>query len=179
MSSVNGPIARTLEEIILYSKTIIDQQPWFHDPKCLPIPWRPVEPKKRLKLAVWWHDGVVTPTPPVARALRETVERLRTAGHEIVEWDSAEHDRAHALLRQCFNADGAKSISDLLRPTNEPFPARLSVYGKSVELGVHEMWQVQAERNELSKRYLDQWNAIGGLDGLICRMPFHRDPFVW
>lgn len=97
--SVNGPLARTLEEVIFYSKTIIDKQPWLQDPKCLPIPWRPVEAKKYLKLAVFWNDGIVTPTPPVARALRETVSKLRTAGHEIVEWDPVEHEEINRLLR--------------------------------------------------------------------------------
>lgn len=168
--SVNGPMAKTLEEIALYSKTIIDQQPWFQDPKCLPIPWRAVEPKKHLKLAVCWHDGIVTPTPPVARALRETVQRLRAAGHEIVKWNPEEHKRILTLLRRLFVADGAKSIRGLLEPTNEPFRPEMPSYEESVELGVHEMWQIQAERSELQKHYLDRWNAMGGLDGLICRL---------
>lgn len=168
--SVNGPMAKTLEEIVLYSKTIIDQQPWYQDPKCLPIPWRAVEPKKHLKLAVFWHDGVVTPTPPVARALRETVKKLRAAGHEIVEWDPAEHLQALSLLRRLFVTDGAKSIRGLLEPTNEPFRPEMREYKESVELGVHKMWQMQAERSDLQKRYLDRWNSMGGIDGLLCRL---------
>ncbi|RMJ26607.1 Acetamidase [Aspergillus sp. HF37] len=166
--SVNGPMAKTLKEIALYSKAIIDQQPWYQDPKCLPIPWRAVEPKKHLKLAVLWHDGIVTPTPPVARALRETVQRLRAAGHEIVEWDPEEHKQILTLLRRLFVADGAKSIRGLLEPTNEPFRPEMPSYEESVELGVHEMWQIQAERSDLQKRYLDRWNAMGGIDALIC-----------
>ncbi len=166
--SVNGPLARTLEEVIFYSKTIINQQPWLRDPKCLPIPWRPVERKKYLKLAVFWNDGIVTPTPPVARALSETVSKLRAAGHEIVEWDPAENEEANSLLRQLFVADGAKSIRGLLEPTNEPFRPEMQSYEDSVERGVHEMWKIQATRSELQKRYLDRWQAIEGLDGLIC-----------
>lgn len=166
--SVNGPLARTLEEVIFYSKTIINQQPWLRDPKCLPIPWRPVERKKYLKLAVFWNDGIVTPTPPVARALSETVSKLRAAGHEIVEWDPAEHEEANSLLRQLFVADGAKSIRGLLERTNEPFRPEMQSYEDSVERGVHEMWKIQATRSELQKRYLDRWQAIEGLDGLIC-----------
>ena len=170
VSSVNGPMAKTLDEIVLYSKTIIDQQPWFQDPKCLPIPWRPIESKQHLKLVVFWHDGIVTPTPPVARALRETVNKLKAAGHDIVEWNPTEHKQAGILLRRMFVADGAKSIRGLLEPTKEPFRPEMSSYKNSVELGVHEMWQVQAERSELQKRYLDRWNAIGGLDGILCRL---------
>lgn len=68
------------------------------DPKCVPIPWRTVEHKKKLKLAVLWSDGMVVPTPPVTRALKETVEKLKGAGHEIVEWDPVLHPQALKLL---------------------------------------------------------------------------------
>ena len=89
--SVNGPMARTLEDITLFSKSIVDSEPWKVDAKVLPIPWRPVERKKKLKLAVLWNDGLVVPTPPVTRALRETVDKLKNAGHEIIEWDPVLH----------------------------------------------------------------------------------------
>lgn len=96
--SVNGPMARTLEDITLWAKTVVDAQPWLIDPKCLPIPWRPVEYKKKLKIAVMPNDGIVTPTPPVARALKETAEKLEKAGHEMVQWNPALHAKAVEIL---------------------------------------------------------------------------------
>ena len=98
MNSVNGPLARTLEDVVLFSKTVVGMEPWRHDPKCLPMPWRAVEPKPKLKLAVLWNDGVVTPTPPVQRALRETVEKLRKAGHEVVDWAPEGHPELTKML---------------------------------------------------------------------------------
>lgn len=96
--SVNGPMAHTLDDIKLFAKTVVDAQPWLVDPKCLPIPWRHVEPKAKLKIAVLWNDGVVLPTPPVVRAMKETVERLKAAGHEIVDWSPKLHPKAVELL---------------------------------------------------------------------------------
>lgn len=96
--SVNGPLARTLTDIVLYTKTIIDSEPWLIDPKCVPIPWRVIELPKKLKIGVIRHDGIVTPTPPVQRALVTTVEHLRKAGHEIVEWAPEGHSKALSLL---------------------------------------------------------------------------------
>lgn len=96
--SVNGPMARTLEDITLFSKAVVDAQPWLVDPKCVPILWRTMEPLKKLKIAVLWNDGVVAPTPPVARALKETVEKLKSAGHELVEWDPVLHPKALNFL---------------------------------------------------------------------------------
>jgi amidase len=98
VQSVNGPMAKTLEDIMIYSKAIIDAQPWKLDPKMLPIPWRTVEPPKKLKMAVLWNDGICMPTPPVIRALKETVDKLKKAGHELVEWDPKLHPTALELL---------------------------------------------------------------------------------
>ena len=53
---------------------------------------------KKLKIAVMWVDGVVHPHPPVTRALRELVEKLKLVDvFEIVEWKPYKHDLAHEL----------------------------------------------------------------------------------
>ena len=97
--SVNGPMAKSLEDITFYSKAVVDTQPWLVDPKVLPIPWRRIERKSKLRIAVLWDDGIVRPTPPVTRALEETVERLKAAGHEIVgTWDPTLHRKAIEIL---------------------------------------------------------------------------------
>jgi amidase len=92
-------MARTLEDIAMYSKAVIDAKPWLVDPTMLPIPWQPAELKSKLKIAVMWNDGIVLPTPPVTRALKETAQKLKNAGHELVEWDPKHlHRKALELL---------------------------------------------------------------------------------
>jgi amidase len=98
VQSVNGPMGTTLEDITMYSKAIVDAKPWLVDPKMLPIPWREVELKEKLKIAVLWNDGVCSPTPPVTRALRQTVDKLKKAGHEVVDWDPKLHPLALDFL---------------------------------------------------------------------------------
>ncbi|KAL4948248.1 amidase signature domain-containing protein [Aspergillus filifer] len=165
--SVNGTMATTLEEIVLWAKTVVGQQPWLIDPKCLPIPWHPVEVKKPLKIDVIYHDGLVTPTPPVARALEETVFKLKAAGHEIVPWTPTEHKVLTSLLSQMFLADGGKLVAKLLEPTGEPLRPEMAMYGNAKEVGAHEMWQVHLKRNALCKSYLDRWNEVG-IDAVLC-----------
>ncbi|KAJ5167171.1 uncharacterized protein N7482_005952 [Penicillium canariense] len=167
VNSVNGPMASTLAEIMLWAKTVVDHQPWIHDPKCLPIPWRTVAPKRNLKIAVLWQDDEVTPTPPVARALEETVTKLRRAGHEIVNWASTGHKNLLSILSRMFVADGGKSVTKLLEQTGEPFRPEMKAYAEASELGVHEMWQLQLERNTTCKAYLDRWNKTG-IDAILC-----------
>lgn len=33
-------------------------------------------------------DGIVAPTPPVQRALRDVKTSLEKAGHEVIEWQA-------------------------------------------------------------------------------------------
>jgi amidase len=98
VQSVNGPLARNVEDMRVYCKAVVAGQPWLHDPRCLPLPWREVERKQKLKIGVMPHDGIVMPTPPVARALQETVQKLKAAGHEIVEWEPVGHANGVQIL---------------------------------------------------------------------------------
>jgi len=186
VQSVNGPHSKSFKDIILFAKTIVDSEPWLLDPKCLPIPWRSVEQKKKLKLAVVWNDPLVIPTPPVTRALKETVEKLKQAGHDIIEWDSTLHPKALQLLvsvpvrvynqtflmfvkGRMFLADGAKSMKALLEPTQEPWRPEMAQYEQATELGAHAMWQLHLERSELQRQFLQQWMSYDGLDAILCK----------
>ncbi|KAF2813069.1 fatty-acid amide hydrolase [Mytilinidion resinicola] len=166
VASVNGPMGKTLDDIVLFSKTVVGLEPWMQDPKCLPIPWRSVEPKTKLKIGVIWNDGIVTPTPPVQRALRETVEKLKKAGHEVIDWDASTHKQAVSLIQRMFVADGGKSVRHILKPTDEPFRPEMSAYASASEMGVHDLWQLHLERTDFQKAYLDQWN-FHGMDALL------------
>jgi amidase len=167
VASVNGPMAKTLEDITMYSKAVINAQPWLLDPKMLPIPWRQVERKKKLKIAVLWNDGICMPTPPVTRALQTTTESLRQAGHEIIEWDPKLHGKALELLGRMFVADGGKSVKALLAPTDEPMRPEMQQYKDAKELGGLDMWKLHLERSELARQYLEQWMSYGDLDAIL------------
>jgi len=69
---------------------------------------------------------------------------------------------------QFFVADGAKSVRDILAPVDEPFREEMLPYAQAKEIGVHEMWQLQAKRSKLCKDYLDRWSQAG-LDGILCK----------
>jgi amidase len=164
---VNGPMAKTLEDITMYSKAVVNAQPWLMDPKMLPIPWRQVEPTTKLKIAVLWNDGICQPTPPVARALKETAEHLKKAGHKLVDWDPKLHYEALNLLGRMFVADGGKSVEALLAPTGEPFRPEMTQYKDAKELGVADMWRLHTQRSELQRQYLEQWMSHDGLDAIL------------
>lgn len=159
-------MARSLADLTLFASTVVNSSPWLQDPKMLPIPWRTIESKKRLKIGVLWHDGIVMPTPPVQRALRNTVEKLQAKGHEIVDWDPKYHAEASDLLTRFFLADGGATVRSILSQTAEPFRPEMAAYETAPVISVAEMWKLQAQRTELAKNYLDQWNSAG-IDAIL------------
>lgn len=66
--------------------TIEAAKPWEVDNGILPMPWNRAAieevSKRPLRIAVLAHDGRVRPHPPLEKAIRETAEKLRRAGHD-------------------------------------------------------------------------------------------------
>ncbi|KAI1739784.1 amidase [Xylaria scruposa] len=166
VQSVNGPLTRTMADLEYYCKAVVDSEPWHGDPRCLPIPWRTVSLPSRLRVAVMWHDGVVLPTPPVTRALRQTVERLRAAGHEVIDWSPEDQAEGLLLLGRMFVADGGKSVLFQLARTGEPLRPEMAAYGDARELSGLEYWQLHVERLAFQKKYLDRWKNAG-IDAIL------------
>lgn len=159
--AVNGPMTLSLNDLELYCQAVLSAEPWLADPRCLPIPWRPVSLPPRLRIGVLWNDGIVAPTPPVRRALTTAAARLRAAGHEVVDWPPDDHRELLQLLGAMFVADGGRTVRAALEPTGEPFREEMAMYRAATELGTYDMWQLQLARSEAQKRYLDRWNAAG------------------
>ena len=93
--SVIGPMTRSLSTMTEVTKLVIDNEPWMLDPRCHPIPWRQEAYdevlNRPLVFGIVHHDGIVQPHPPIRRALMELEDRLKTAGHEVVKWDTSGH----------------------------------------------------------------------------------------
>lgn len=95
----------TLGGIRLFMEAVLASQPWLSDPSLHQMPWRGAETHLRrdgraeLTVGVMWTDGVVSPSPPVARALREVVDKLRAApGVRVVDWTPYRQDEAMDIL---------------------------------------------------------------------------------
>ena len=88
--SVVGPLATTVEALRLVTKSLLETEPWLHDPLVHEIPWRQdqAELPKKLSFGVIKTDGVVRCSPPVRRAIDTLVEKLEKAGHEVRTQDT-------------------------------------------------------------------------------------------
>jgi amidase len=95
---VVGPIAHSVADIRYFFTAVLQAQPWFHDPKCIEIPWRhehvDLVKERPLTIGIYKWDHFIMPHPPVQRGMRIVEDALRKAGHELIEWELP--DSAHA-----------------------------------------------------------------------------------
>lgn len=175
VNSVNGPISTSLNSLELYCENIVNDEPWFKDAKIIELPWKNdlILPEK-LTFAVCLDDGIVKPTPPVIRGMKQVIKNLKSHGHEIIEWDPMDHERLGNLITDFFLSDGGKHCKEYADLTGEPFFPYMEMYKTCKELGVASLWKLQAERTILMKKYLDRWNetskkTLNGkpIDGII------------
>lgn len=118
VASVFSPMARTLNDLAYFTRSIIQMQPWKYDYTVHPISWRTDlenEPMgKKLKIGLMLSDGVVPPSPAIERALSTTVAALTAAGHTVTEITppaGADPFSGLDLASQLLNSDGCKTFN--------------------------------------------------------------------
>ncbi|GME61105.1 Acetamidase [Neofusicoccum parvum] len=166
---VAGPLTHSLSTLELYLDSFLSTDPWNVDPRLFPVPWRKELtelPKKPLKLAFIFDDGVVKPQPPVARAIREAAEKLKAAGHEVVEWDTSLHEEGIKLWYKAVLADGGKKCRDTCALIGEPLIEGMVVGQEKDFLSIAQRQELSATKLAFEKAFLAQWNAAG-IDGIV------------
>jgi amidase len=122
MMSTPGPMTTDRETLELIMKAALASEPWRLDPAVTFKPWTPVTFTKPLKVAVQWWDGVVTPHPPMRRALREVAEACRKAGMKVVDWEceKLDHRKGWEIISSLYWPDGGEQVLNSLRESGEP-----------------------------------------------------------
>ncbi|KAJ5090528.1 hypothetical protein N7532_009212 [Penicillium argentinense] len=167
---VVGPMGpASIDDLELFQKAVIDQEPWEDETSLVPLPWKNATPKKDMTVAIMWDDGVVRPHPPVTRALRVAKEKLLAAGIKVVDWEPYKHSYGWDVISALYYPDAAGLQRQMLRTSGEP-PLPLSdwafSYGRPNPLTHHETWKLHCERDT----FRDEYNALfktRGVDFII------------
>ncbi|KAL2815886.1 amidase signature domain-containing protein [Aspergillus granulosus] len=165
-----GPMARDLASICYLSRLVAESRPWDLDPRCPPLPWNEgvfeTIQSRPMVIGLILDDGVVKVHPPIERALRELVAKLEGAGHEIVPWDSSDHLGCINLMDRYYTVDGGEDIRRDVAVAGEPYiPHVEALVNRGKPISVYEYWQLNRERMDLQKKYLDKWTAVRSLSG--------------
>lgn len=166
---VCGPFSTTLEGVKLFMKTVLATKPWLSDPSLVPFPWRDQQSHletrngKKLKVGVMWSDEVVLPHPPVRRALREIVEKLRATDNiEVVDWKPLRHAEAWEIVASLYFCDGASEEIQAIEESGEPFrPLSIHILKNNPNvkrLSIEELWYWTLRRDAYRKDYAKAWN---------------------
>ncbi|KAI5196557.1 hypothetical protein AUEXF2481DRAFT_44372 [Aureobasidium subglaciale EXF-2481] len=169
-----GPMANSLADLQLFCKVALAAEPWDFEPSLIDIPWRDVKTEdlpERLTIGVLWEDNTVTPHPPIQRALKETVAKLRAAGHRIVNWDPQHHAALLKWINAAYFLDGAAEYKNtLLQGSDPPVPMiewLIDTESKPLRHTVEETWKSNSERDRLRTAFSVQWRE-SGIDALLC-----------
>lgn len=168
--SVTGPLTRSLKLLELVMKTIIDAKPWLVDPTLALIEWKHESPRK-FKIGILPFDGVVTPQPPIQRAIQLVKEKLSAASDvELVEFEPLNHAKAWEIISTLYFEDGGEDTRSTVAGTGEPFcPQTQWVLGNDnvKPLTMHEQWHWNLEKQKYRKQYLAHWKKQGLPDAVI------------
>ena len=167
--AVIGPLSTTLEGIKLFMNTVIAAKPWLVESSLIPFPWRDQEtylgkgPGKKLKVGVIWDDGVVKPHPPIIRALKEVVDKLRGVQDvEIVNWKPYKHDEAWEIIASLYFCDGGNEEKEAIEASGEPWrPLSNFILKENPHVKHHsieDVWYWTMRREKYRRSYAKVWN---------------------
>ncbi|TVY40668.1 putative amidase [Lachnellula occidentalis] len=180
-----GPLSTSLEGCKLFIKTLLDSKPWLKEPTLMPFPWKQEDffKGKKLKVGVLWDDEVVKPHPPVTRALKQMVDKLKSTGNvEVVEWKPYKHDLAWEIIANLYFCDGGKEESDLIDASGEPWRPLSEYILKNPHVETHtipSMYKATMKRDAYRVAYAEHWNSTatstgpngeleGAVDVILC-----------
>ncbi|KAK5109432.1 hypothetical protein LTR62_006991 [Meristemomyces frigidus] len=185
--SVVGPMARSLSSILTATKTVISANPWTHDPRVLPIPWRQDQyhsiQTRPLVIGLLLDDNVVKPHPPIQRVLREAAAKLTAAGHEIIPWNASDHQACIEIMDKYYTADGCEDLRLDIAAAGEPMiPHVAALVSRGEPISVYQYWQLNRAKQAAQKSYLDKWRStrspISGREIDVLLMPTMPHPAV-
>lgn len=165
--AVQGPLARSIDELDLFMKSYINQgKPWLYDPLCVPVPWREPELPAKIKIGVLYQDNLVTPYPAITRAMKETVAKLAGSPDiEIIDltpqWYSEEEMfDINFAIESLYTCDGNKVQLGMFEPSGEPLlplTRHFLNFGGGKELSIYDNRMLNAKRDALKTEMLQKY----------------------
>jgi Asp-tRNA(Asn)/Glu-tRNA(Gln) amidotransferase A subunit family amidase len=163
-------MTRDLSSLTYITKQITSCAPWTLDPRCTPLPWN--EPiftltqSKPLTIGLILNDGIVTPHPPITRALHELSSALTAQGHELIAWDTSDHADCIEIMDAFYTVDGGEDIRRDMAVAGEPYlPHVQALVNRGKPISVYEYWQFNKRKHVAQKKYLDKWNNTRSQSG--------------
>ncbi|KAJ8131576.1 hypothetical protein O1611_g2051 [Lasiodiplodia mahajangana] len=181
--STVGIMSTSLEGLGLLLQADLSTKPWLRDPAVIPMPFRDEIAREYgsranpdgtandaipLKLGVLWTDGAVQPHPPVTRGLNTVVEAMRSAGHQIVDWNPPSQIAGRDIHLAFLMADGARDIHNQLNLSGEPLiPELQETFQLREPMNLIKYQDLTLQGLQYESQYSDYWNSTAEKDGSL------------
>ncbi|KAG9948151.1 amidase, partial [Aureobasidium melanogenum] len=170
--SVVGPLSSSSGGVKLAVQSILQTEPWLHDPRVHPMPWRSEQEEaakklaqeKKLTFAVFKHDGLCAPHPPIKRALEETAQKLKALGHKVIEWQPPSHGKLEDICTKSWNYDGGADAARAFALSGEE-PKPNIMFEETSQANATDIMRNQVNKRDAEKEYMEYWNSTSELTG--------------
>ncbi|THX92793.1 amidase [Aureobasidium pullulans] len=170
--SVVGPLSSSSAGLKLAVQSILQTEPWQRDPRVHPLPWRNEQEEaakqlaqdKKLTFAVLKHDGLCAPHPPIKRALEETVQKLESLGHKVIEWQPPSHSKLQDICVKAWGYDGGADAARAFALSGEE-PKPNIMFAEAPQANATDIMRNQVEKRDAEKEYMEYWNSTSQLTG--------------
>ncbi|KAL3483873.1 Acetamidase [Aspergillus germanicus] len=162
-----GPIGHSVEDLRLFTKAVLEQEPWKFDSKVIPMPWRQSEADAvrakihsgGLTVGVYNFDGNVLPHPPVLRGIELAVDSLNKNGHRVVPWTPYKHDYGCDIMNRIWAADASSDVLKDINASGEPVIPNIQplINADAKPIGVNELWDIQSQKWAYQNEYIEKW----------------------
>ncbi|KAJ5091248.1 amidase [Penicillium alfredii] len=163
INASTGPCCRSMADLKLLTKLVLTHPTVPYEHSCIPGFWNEPPRKSKLAVGIMWTDEVVTPHPPVTRALKEVACKLRAAGHDVIEFKPPINFWEAALATWIlYFQTGVNETKAALASTGEPLIAQFK-YNIDVfnvrEHTVAEVLEAHKKQDAYKAAFTQAWNA--------------------
>jgi Asp-tRNA(Asn)/Glu-tRNA(Gln) amidotransferase A subunit family amidase len=156
----------------LFLEAVLGANPALLDPDVLPVPLKvPDLTKKKLRVGIMMHDGVVMPHPPTIRALKWAKAKLEASSEvEVVDYTPYDHDRGYSIVRELYFEDGGATVRRLLKESGEEMHLLTEWVISPPHVRDHdaaEVWKLRDQRDNYRREYSDHWWSQN-VDVVLC-----------
>ncbi len=197
-----GPMAKTARDVALLLMVLDPLKHAARDPRVPPLPFALADANVRpLRVGFFSHDGIVTSSPAVVRAVACAVQALKDAGCTVVPYTPVRFEEAIFAYIAALSADRAKTLRTQLDAkdldpalkllwTSAQLPDAVRVLAAKImgakgdrlqakllasigEKSVQTLWALTKVVREIAAAAFD---SMANLDVLVC--PAHATPAI-
>lgn len=171
-----GPMCLSLRDLDLFMAIMSNAKPYLEDPLLVPIPWTglnaPNGPPKpsSLRIGLMMHDGVITPQPPVTKALDWAREKLESAGFQVKPFAPLSVAQVMKNIREAYWPASTAAIEAHLAKTGEPKHTLTDWILQDApkdELRCSEVWELRLARDKMRTEFAVDW-LRQDVDVILC-----------